>query len=222
MVIPAINAKNFEEAMAQMEKFASIGASWVHLDIVDGKFAPNLTWNSPREAGIMNLPTGQAGQESGSVSWEIHLMVMNPEVVAEEWLRVGAKRLIVHLESNCDTKNLYELCKKYDAELFLAVGPEGKSEELALERNVADGFQVLTVSPGKAGQNFGEDSLKKIRFLRQKFSDAKIEVDGGVNPKTAKLAKDAGADLFVSASYILQADEPREAYQRLVDVIKDF
>jgi ribulose-phosphate 3-epimerase len=221
MIIPAINAKTLEEAKVQMEKFiglsteAKIGAGWIHLDIVDGKFAPNLTWNSPREAGIMK-------RELKNVSWEIHLMVMNPEAVAEEWLRVGTKRLIVHLESNGNTKNLYELCKKYGAELFLAVGPDGKAEELALGRSVADGFQILTVSPGKAGQAFGEDSLKKIRFLRQKFPDVKIEVDGGINPKTAKLAKDAGADLFVSASYILQADNSNEAYQRLADAIKNF
>lgn len=201
-----------------MEKFAglspdaSVGAGWIHLDVVDGKFAPNLTWNSSREAGIMK-------QELGIMNWEIHLMVVDPEMVAKDWLEAGVKRLIVHLESNVDTKNLYELCKKYEAELFLAVGPEGKAEELALARNVADGFQILTVSPGKAGQSFGEESLKKIRFLRHKFPDVKIEVDGGINPKTAKLAKQAGADIFVSASYILNADEPKKAYEDLLNSV---
>ena len=213
-IIPAINTTSFNEAKKQIEqaaKFASPTGGWVHIDVVDGKFAPNITWGS--SDGLSKI-SGQLP----NVSFEIHLMVENPEAVIEDWLKAGAKRIIIHLESITDPIYILETCEHYNAEAMLAISPETEVEKLLAHTDEFKSFLLLAVNPGLAGQKFQHSIINKIEFLRERAPNVKIEIDGGINPETAKLAKEAGADMLVSASYILQDKDPKSAYQKLAKI----
>ena len=109
-------------------------------------------------------------------------------------------------------------CAALGTELFIAVNPETPVEKLFEYEKLAAGFLILAVTPGKVGQKFKEDQLEKIRTLRQRFPDAKIEADGGVSVDNAKAIKDAGANILVSASAIWGSKNPKEAYRKLIEL----
>lgn len=209
-VIPAINATSFNEAKKQIETVSKF-ADFIHIDVVDGQFAPNLTWGNPEELKAL----GTRQQVTG-IKYEVHLMVSNPEAVIDGWLRMGlVKRVVVHLEAMTDSVYILEKCKKYGAEAMLAINPGTEAERLLAHKDDFQYFQILAVYPGLAGQKFRQEALEKIKFLRKAAPNARIEVDGGITPETGKLVKDAGADILVSASYILQSQNPKKAFEEL-------
>ncbi len=210
-VIPAINENFFPEVEKKIKTTSDFGADWVHLDVSDGKFTDNLLWNNPHD--LIGLKTKTQNLKP---SLEVHLMVENPETVVGDWIDAGVKRIIVHAEAVRDLESMKSLCAKNGVELFIAGNPDtpvGKFLE-----NKADGFLVLAVKPGKAGQKFGESQLEKIKLLRAQAPDAKIIVDGGVNPENAPQIKSAGADMLVAASAIWGSGNPAEAYKKLIEL----
>lgn len=227
-VIPSINAPDFESAKELISK-ASEFATWIHIDVGDGIFTPNSTWASPSEFKSLKFK---------SLNAEVHLMIESPDVAVLPWLEAGAKRVIVHVESVEDPESLIELCEEFDAEFGLSISPETKIEELNVYfnpsplkdhkksttsnpsrvRGKVKFYQVLAVTPGLAGQEFNNSVLEKIKFLRKEVPDAIIEVDGGINPETAKLVKKAGANIIVSANYIWGAESPEKAFSELSKV----
>src|SRR3989338_2550583 len=209
-VIPAINETDFRSVKSKMRQAKEMGAKWTHLDVADGKFTRNTLWNNPANLESLNLKPSTPNPKL-----EVHLMVQNPDEVLDEWLDAKVKRVIVHLESVKDLDVMKMKCIAFDAELFLAVKPETPAERLFSYEGAADGFLILAVTPGKAGQKFQENQPEKIKALRQKFPDAKIEVDGGVNLENAPRIKEAGADTLVSASYIWNRESLEEAYKNL-------
>ncbi len=214
-VIPAINAPDFNTAKSLIEKakeFLPSSGEWIHLDVGDGLFSSIETWGNPEEFQSLQL--------SNIIKTEVHLMIINPLNFAEHWLRAGVKRLIVHLEtiSSLDVDSLLNLCSKYGADLMLSINPVAPVEKLDPYLNKVFFFQILSVMPGKAGQVFEGSTLKKIAYLRERQPSVRIEVDGGINLETAKLAKEAGADIIVSASYIYNSNDPKEALTRLAHV----
>jgi ribulose-phosphate 3-epimerase len=209
-VIPVINANTFTEAREQFEKVKEF-AEWIHIDVVDGKFAPRITWGSPEEAAQL-----MSSNKQKKVKIEVHLMVENPELVIGSWIDAGAQRIIVHVEAMNDAEVISDTCHERGVELMLAAVPETPVEELLSNSNEFKEFQILAVSSGPAGQPFQSRVLEKVRILREKFPHAIIEVDGGMNPETAELVKEAGANIVVSASYILSATDSRKAYTDLV------
>lgn len=228
-IIPAINAPDFETAEKQIKQAAEIfetlpsGAlasaealakeGWVHLDITDGVFSPAQIWGNPEE---LEKLVSSIKYKVLSIKFEIHLMVSNPEEVIDSWLRTGiVKRVIVHLEAMTDSVYVLEKCRKYGAEAMLAINPGTEVERLLAHKDDFKYFQILAVSPGPAGQKINTDVFEKIKFIRKNVSDAIIEVDGGINPETAKLCKDAGADIVVSASYIFNSGNPGAAFEKL-------
>lgn len=217
-IIPAINETDFFQIKEKLEKVAEFFAEWVHFDIADGKFTPNKTWNKQaelQELRIMNY-------ELCKFNIEVHLMVEEPEKVINNWINAGAKRIIVHLE----TINIAEV-KLPNIEIGLAINPDTPVEKLISflrgkgkeERGRFCKFvQILAVNPGLAGQKFQPNILDKIRFLKENYPDVKIEVDGGINLETAKLCKQAGADILAAASYIWNSDNPKEAFRELKNI----
>jgi len=142
-------------------------------------------------------------------------MVEEPEEVIKAWFQGGAKRVIVHLETISNPDFLLDVADEYGGEVMLAIAPSTPVDLLLPHTNSFRYFQILAVSPGPAGQKFKMEILEKIRFLRQMAPDAKIEVDGGITPETARLAKIAGADIVASASYIFGSKNPKQAYEEL-------
>ncbi len=205
-IIPAINETDFEEVKKKIKLAQEFGAEWVHLDVSDGKFTKNKLCNNPEDLKELGLKI------------EVHLMVENPDEVLDSWLDAKVKRIIVHLESVRDLDVMKMKCLAFGAELFLAIKPDTPVKHLFSHEGNANGFLILAVNPGLAGQKFQENQLEKIKALRQKFPDAKIEVDGGINADNAKAIKDAGADILVSASYIWSMKNPKDAYLKLNNI----
>lgn len=211
-VLPVINCLDLECVIKTLHKIELFlpANEWIHLDIADGIFTFHKTWNDPETWPKLKC----------AHSLEVHLMAENPERFAEAWLRAGAKRLIVHLESSSEEeiKRILNLVHAYGAELMLAINPETPAEALRPYFGKIKNYQILSVHPGIAGQEFIPIVIPKINFLREELPDATIEIDGGITPEIAKKVKAAGADLVTSSHYILAAHEPSEAYQRLANI----
>lgn len=210
LVIPAINCRDrvtaLDEIRAADHFFDKYG--WIHIDVADGAFTNAITWGSPGEISELT-------HKFPHINFEVHLMVDKPDEVARQWLKSGAKRIIFHIEALKHPEKIAELCRKYKVEPMLACGPRTPAEWFKKYFGIFDAFQLLAVTPGFAGQEFDNSTLKKIKFLREYRRDVKIEVDGGINPSTARLVKNAGADIVVSASYIFGNELPKIAYGKL-------
>ncbi len=207
-VIPVINCPGFKCAKNLTETAVQFRSGWVHIDVVDGNFAKNVTWGNPNELASIKAAYP-------NINFEIHLMVEEPEEVIKAWFQGGAKRVIVHLETISNPDFLLDVADEHGGEVMLAIAPSTPVDLLLPHTNSFRYFQILAVSPGPAGQKFKMEILEKIRFLRQMAPDAKIEVDGGITPETARLAKIAGADIVASASYIFGSKNPKQAYEEL-------
>ena len=208
MIIPSINSPDFETASRQIKKaeeFLPENDGWIHIDVEDGKFLPHTTWGNPEEFKALGT----------KLNVEVHLMVRNPESVMESWLMAGVDRVIVHLQSMENPAFVLETCKRYGARAMLSFDPSVPIDLGIPYLQSFKFFQVLSVFPGLSGQKFREDSLLKIRSLRERAPNSTIEVDGGVNEETGRLVKDAGADILVSGHYIFGSPDPRGAYERL-------
>ncbi|MDP3999533.1 MAG: ribulose-phosphate 3-epimerase [bacterium] len=207
LVIPSINVKNFRDFNKRLKEAEALGAKWAHVDVTDGKFTKTKLWNNSRELKVKSLKL--------KVNLEAHLMVKNPDAVLGDWLKAGIKRIIVHVESAKNIPAMAKKCRAKKAELALALKPDTPIEKVLPYRNFIKQVLVLSVVPGPAGQKFQKSQLRKIQSLRQKMPSVKIEVDGGINLATAKLCKRAGADILVSAAYLFNSPNPRQAYKTL-------
>jgi ribulose-phosphate 3-epimerase len=212
MVIPVINCLDVECVRKKIKiakTFLKEGDVF-HLDAADGSFGPYRTWSDPVEWTKLRSPFGI----------EVHLMTNRPEAYADDWFAAGARRLIVHAEAlNAQSANeLRSVAEHYHGEIMLSSKPGSTMEDIAPHLAEFGSFQVLAVEPGPAGQVFLPFIAEKIKFLREEFPDATIEVDGGMDPETVRIVKIAGADIIVSSSYIFDAADPKKAYELLEKV----
>lgn len=210
LTIPAVNCEDFPCVKEKLERIRTIGAEWVHFDISDGRFTDALSWNDPAVLKKESLTQG--------LKIEVHLMVKEPEDYLGEWMGI-AERIIMHTEAIRDFEELLNIhLGRY--ELGLALSPKTNINDifpyLNSERSSVKFIQLLAVPPGFSGQKFDERILEKIKILREKFGDdIKIEVDGGISPETARLARDAGADIIVSSSYLWESEDAKKAFETL-------
>ncbi|MBZ1348894.1 MAG: hypothetical protein KY053_01515 [Candidatus Liptonbacteria bacterium] len=218
-IIPVVNCSDFKCVKKNIElavEFLPKGG-WVHIDISDGKFTKNLTWNNPGELKKMI----QKNKNLGKINFEVNLMVLKPEGLIEKWLKVGVKRIIINIEILKNPDFFLKICGKYKAQAMISISSKTSVQKFIKNYSrFFDGqkimyFHLLAVTPGFSGQTFQRKILKKIKILRKNFPRAIIEVDGGINPNTLKLAKKAGADLFAASSYIFNNSFPKKAYRDL-------
>lgn len=195
-VIPSINVRTFEEVQERVKKVEPY-VKWCHLDVTDGIFSKHLTWHDPRD--LPKLSTSQVD------NFEAHLMVGEPERMIDKWLVRPIKRVIVHLEAVSDMDFIIKKCRDAGVEIGLAINPETFWGKLEPWFDKADMVQVLAVHPGPSGQQIQEDIYDKIIHIRKSCPRCIIEVDGGINPETAKKAVTAGANLVVAGAYIFNS-----------------
>lgn len=203
-VIPAIIAKDFKELKSKI-RLVEPYVDWAQLDVMDGRFVDNQTWNNPSE--LTRLKT--------SLNLEAHLMIARPEEKLDEWLASGIKRVIVHYEATDKINEIIEKTQKSGLEVGLALNPETNIDVIDQFVSKLDLVLIMTVHPGRAGQNFLEESVSKIKNLRAKYFYVKIEVDGGINLKTASRVIQAGADLLVSGSAVLESKHIKDTIKNL-------
>jgi ribulose-phosphate 3-epimerase len=195
-VIPTIIAKDFQELKEKIRKVEPY-VSWAQLDVMDGKFVKNTTWNNPKE--LKELETG--------LGLEAHLMIENPEEKIDDWINSGVKRIIIHYESTKNVRELIIKIRKAGLDVGIAINPETDIKVFNGLVDYIDLIMVMTVRPGRGGQKFLEESLGKIKDLRERYENVKISVDGGINLETAPKAIQAVANILSVNSAIFKSGD---------------
>jgi len=209
-ISPSVLAADFGYLERDIRAAEEGGADSFHLDVMDGHFVPNISFGQP---------VIQAIRRRTQRRLDVHLMVERPERSVESFIECGSDALIVHPEATDDMGGLLNAIRDGGVLVGAAINPETAADVLIPHLPSLDLAMVMSVHPGAYGQKFLSSALDKIRRLRAEI-DAKglstqILVDGGVNPETAPVARDAGAQILVAASAIFKAGEIAEAIRSL-------
>ena len=190
-------------------------ADWVHVDVMDNHFVPNLT---------IGLPVVQALRKSTDLPLDCHLMIDDPDRWAPPYAEAGARNVTVHAEAAADPTGLAKNLRAAGALAGLAVKPGTPLEPYLDLLRGYDTLLVMTVEPGFGGQEFIGDVLPKVREARRRVESGHltlaIEVDGGINADTIAAAAEAGADVFVAGSAVYHADDPDRAIRELRELAR--
>ncbi len=210
-IIPTILVKSFKEVKEKIRKVEDY-VNWVQLDIMDGVFVDNETWDNPKD--LKKIKT--------KLKLEAHLMVQKPEEVIDDWLEV-VDRVIIHFESKITNREIgiREMIKKAHKkkrEFGLALNPETHPAVVIPFLQDLDLVLFMTVQPGWGGQEFKDWVLKKIEVLQKLWPNGNIEVDGGINPETAKKIIKAGANLICAGTYIFKSKNIERAIKSLKSI----
>ena len=203
-IIPAIIAQDFEELQEKIKKVEPY-IDWVQLDIMDGKFVKNETWQNSSDLKSLNT----------NLNLEAHLMIQNPENVINDWIKSGVQRIIFHYESTDKHQEIIEKIKQAGLQAGLAINPETLIEVIDDFVNQLDLVLIMTIQPGFGGQKFLEETLWKIKDLREKYKDVNIGVDGGINLETASKVIQVGANILFIGSAIFKSKNIEEVIKEL-------
>jgi ribulose-phosphate 3-epimerase len=214
ILAPSILAADFTNLKQQIKLVEEGGADWIHCDIMDGHFVPNITF------GPLVV---EAAKRSTNLPVDVHLMIENPDNFLEDFIKAGADYLSVHLEVVEDLKRTIRRIKELGAKAGVVINPTTPVSSIKAIANQIDLFLIMTVNAGFGGQEFIPNSLQRINeavdLRKESGADFLIEIDGGVNVETAQQAFQAGAEVFVAGTSIFNADNITEAVREIKTVI---
>ena len=197
IVAPSLLAADFSKLKDEIQEIEKCGAEYLHLDVMDGNFVPNISYGSPVISSI---------RPHSNLVFDVHLMVEEPDRFIKDFVDAGADIITVHVEA---TKHLYrtiQLIKSYGKKVGVALNPATPIETLKHIVKEIDMILIMSVNPGFGGQAFIPEVLSKIEELRKLYPEMDIEVDGGVNDKTVEAVKEAGANILVAGSYLFSGN----------------
>jgi len=210
IVAPSILAADFANLESEVKMINDSSADWIHVDIMDGVFVPNIS---------MGIPVVKAIKKHASKPLDVHLMIVNPERYVEAFHEAGASVISVHIEASPHLHRTLQQIKALGIKAGVAVNPHTGVDQLQDIIGDIDLVCLMSVNPGFGGQKFIQHTYKKVEQLKSIIKSAgaktQIEIDGGVNLQNAKPLMDAGADVLVAGNFVFSSSNPKEVITQL-------
>ncbi len=206
-ISPSILSADFANLERDIKRVENAGADWLHIDVMDGHFVPNITIGVPVVSSINKIT---------DMPLDVHLMIENPQKYIEAFAKAGADILTFHIECGEDVKSTINLIKSFDVKAGLSIKPNTPADVLTPYIDDLDLVLVMTVEPGFGGQKFMSWCAEKIPFIKNiAHKDMIIQVDGGINAETARICTSYGANSLVAGNYIYKSEDIESAIKSL-------
>ncbi len=205
-ISPSMLASDYANLERELKKCEDGGADLIHLDVMDGHFVPNISIGAPVIAAMKKVC---------NIPFDVHLMISNPYFYIDDFVKAGADIITFHTECDSDISKTIDKIITSGCKAALAVKPGTDIEAVYPYLDRLSMVLVMTVEPGFGGQSFMESTMPKIEKLRAKCPSLDIQVDGGINANTVKIAGKAGANVMVAGSAVFNSEDPKEAIKTL-------
>ena len=212
VVSPSVLAADFAKLGDELKKIEKAGATYAHLDVMDGVFVPNISFGAPMISSI---------RKASDLIFDVHLMITEPQRYIDDFIKAGADIITIHYESCEDPHEVIKYIKSKEVKAGLSIKPATPAEAVYSMLRDLDMLLVMTVEPGFGGQKMMPEQLEKVRKIR-KYANANrikidIEVDGGLNADNVGMATAAGANVIVAGSAVYNAKSPKEVIKKMKD-----
>ncbi len=211
IVAPSVLSADFSCLKNAVELINESQAQWIHWDVMDGRFVPNLTFGMP----VIN-----ALRPYSTKVFDVHLMIEQPEKYVQEFARAGADIITVHYEATTHLHRVMQKVKNEGKKFGVAINPATPVDCLRDIIPYSDLVLIMSVNPGFGGQSFIDRSIEKLKLAKEYIAglnpECVLEVDGGINETTGKIALEAGADVLVAGSYIFGRKNPKKSIETLL------
>jgi ribulose-phosphate 3-epimerase len=209
-ITPSILNADQNNLSSEIAKIAK-SADLLHLDIMDNKFVPNLTWDFEAASQII---------KNSPLPVDAHLMISDPDIQAISYAEIGCASVTIHYEATSKAKQTLAAIRRAGARAAIAIKPNTDFSVLIDLKEYIDMILIMTVEPGFGGQKFMNEMMEKVKSARKFIGEADIwlQVDGGISVDTIAFARDAGADTFVAGSAVFKAEDPSEMVERLREI----